>query len=456
MKRNSIITLIYLVVNVGIGYAQQHDTKEVWIGEGVPAVEIGGFLDDSTIYKLSDFYVGKDLLLIDFWATWCSPCIDAFAKLGDIKQEYGNRIEVIAATYEERKKIERFFQRNPDKLEPDVRFLIGDTLLSELFPHRIIPHVVWIDGEGSVLAITDAGEVTRENIDAVINGDVSSLIMKQDVFDFDVSAHLPVGDDNFLFRSVLTKHRPGVNGIGRQEPFTGIVELEDDDDRPVKRFLQLNAPISHLYMYAAYGTRFLKMNTHMIKLEIQDSLRVVHPLDYEVSNSEQYRSLTHWRRENSYCYELIVPDAIPARLFYQYMMEDLNRYFPVYGTLEKRWEDCYVIVNKDAASKSLGSRGGKMEFIVDSKEMGNTGQVIDRIQNITMSRFVRYLNFENLGIPVVNETVNIAPVDLEIGMPLTRDALDMEKLGLKLSSQGFDVIKTKRFIDILVIRDKED
>jgi|GEM_PF-2408315 Thiol-disulfide isomerase and thioredoxins len=454
MKKYCIYTVLLMLAMAGQGYAQRQTEKPVSTGEQVPPVEIKGFLSDSSAYQVADLYNGKDLLLIDFWATWCSPCIKAFSKLAAIKRQFGERVEVVAATYESREKIERFFARNQDKFVPDVRFLVEDTLLSALFPHRVIPHVVWVNGKGELLATTDADEVTPENINAVINGSTDQLITKADAFDFDITDNLPVGDDNFLFRSVLTKYRPGVNGVGRTEPFTGIAALENDDERLVKRAVHLNTPISFLYMYAAYGGRFLKNNKHMIVLEISDSLHVVHPVSYKVSNSDAYRSLTHWRTENAYCYELNVAEPIPAPLFYQYMMEDLNRYFSVYGTVEKRWRDCYVIVNKDDYSKTLRSKGGQMDIIVDPKTKFSRVRVFERIQNMTMNRFVRFLNYENLGIPILNETVNTEPLDLEIGVPLTREALDMEKLRRKLLSQGFDIIKTKRLIDVLVIRDK--
>lgn len=454
MRKYCAFALFCIFTNVWFCHAQDGAVKPISIGDRVPMVELRGVLNDSATHQLADLYESRDLLIIDFWATWCTPCIKAFPKLGEIKTHFGNRVEVVAATYEQRDKIENFFERNPDKLAFGVKFIVGDTLLAALFPHRVIPHVVWIDGDGDVLATTDTEELTLENIELVLEGGADRLITKVDVFDFDITANMPVGDDNFLFRSVLTNYKPGVNGIGRTEPVMGITELDNHDDRKIKREIHLNTPIEFLYMYAAYGGRFLKMNKHMVELEIKDSVRVVHPMSYDVSNSDQYRSLSHWRQENSYCYELIVPQLTPAPEFYQYMMEDLNRYFNVYGSIEKRWRDCYVITNRNKESKHLFSSYSKTEAVVEPETKFTKAPVITRINHITMDKFVRLLNQNNLGLPIFNETVNKVPLDLEIGMPITRESLDMDRLRTKLLPQGFDIIRTKRLIDLLVIRDK--
>lgn len=34
---------------------------------------------------------GEELTIIDFWATWCKPCVSAIPKLNEIYQEYSDR-----------------------------------------------------------------------------------------------------------------------------------------------------------------------------------------------------------------------------------------------------------------------------------------------------------------------------------------------------------------------------
>lgn len=58
---------------------------------GLPApelVRLDAFLPNKSI-SLADLK-GK-VVLIDFWATWCGPCLDAFPKLNDLYAEYGDQ-----------------------------------------------------------------------------------------------------------------------------------------------------------------------------------------------------------------------------------------------------------------------------------------------------------------------------------------------------------------------------
>lgn len=54
------------------------------------------------------------VLLIDFWATWCAPCLAAMPELAKIQEDYRARgLVVISVTKEGAKVVEPFLQRTP-------------------------------------------------------------------------------------------------------------------------------------------------------------------------------------------------------------------------------------------------------------------------------------------------------------------------------------------------------
>lgn len=68
----------------------------------LPEVKVGDMMADATLpdlegnmHTLSD-YLGKDkYLLLDFWASWCGPCLAALPTVKAVSQEYENQLTVI-------------------------------------------------------------------------------------------------------------------------------------------------------------------------------------------------------------------------------------------------------------------------------------------------------------------------------------------------------------------------
>jgi thiol-disulfide isomerase/thioredoxin len=78
---------------------------------------IGHHLDDFTFTSLSDKkhhslaeYKGK-LVVVNFWATYCGPCLEEFPELIKLEKAYSGRIEVIVLSDEDPKQILRIVQK---------------------------------------------------------------------------------------------------------------------------------------------------------------------------------------------------------------------------------------------------------------------------------------------------------------------------------------------------------
>ena len=104
--RIGLLTMaMLLVIIAGIGCSNggsksdestinRHDLNEAQLRiQGV--LQRASFEDiEGNTVQISD-YEGK-VLLIDFWETWCSPCLMVFPAMDSLRAEYGDRFEVMA------------------------------------------------------------------------------------------------------------------------------------------------------------------------------------------------------------------------------------------------------------------------------------------------------------------------------------------------------------------------
>jgi thiol-disulfide isomerase/thioredoxin len=95
MKR--YIILIYCVILVTTNYAQPQQLRSLVVGDIVPDIEISNMINNSSAtQKLFDFK--SDLLIIDFWATWCGPCVASFPKLEFLQKKFGEKLRILSVT----------------------------------------------------------------------------------------------------------------------------------------------------------------------------------------------------------------------------------------------------------------------------------------------------------------------------------------------------------------------
>ena len=59
------------------------------IGDVAPLFE-GKFYMEEADFQLAD-YVGKNVIIVDFWYTHCPPCVKAIPALSDLQKEYGDK-----------------------------------------------------------------------------------------------------------------------------------------------------------------------------------------------------------------------------------------------------------------------------------------------------------------------------------------------------------------------------
>lgn len=95
---------------------------------------------------------GKTVYIVEFWATWCSPCRQTIPYLHRLYQQYKDRgVMLLSLTREDRDTVENFAKELPDLTYPVGIDETGATHESYLAGVEGIPYAFLINAEGMVV-----------------------------------------------------------------------------------------------------------------------------------------------------------------------------------------------------------------------------------------------------------------------------------------------------------------
>ncbi len=394
MKNNLFVLLLLSAVSV---FGQ-----EIQIGGKVPAFQVELVDEDQSVFSFEGA-AGK-AVLIDFWASWCSPCVAGMPHLEALQQKFEGRLQVISASEEKYERISRFQNKRP------YQFLFArDTgSLRALFPYQVIPHSVLIAPDGKLVAITSPEHITDQVIEQVLAGQQISLPIKKDHFDFDPAHEYFDFDAEVQQVFQLQPYMSGIPAFSR---------TYTDGPFKQRRMTIFNLNVAGLYRKA------YQVSSYRLMYEFDEAM-----IDWEDKN-------------NRFCLNIIAQS--PEQL-YPYMKEQLSQHTDVLAKPSTREIDVLVIKRAEGGIKAKSV-----------EEKGLTQARGDGFKNegATMAEFCDYLEgFGIVGMAVVDETGD----DGLYAIDFSFDPENAQSFKEAMTKLGLTYEKGVRKTEVLVLAMKEN
>lgn len=148
-----------------------NNIKPIGVNEQMYIPELTGLTADSSVFKLSD-YQGK-YILIEFWGTWCSPCVELIPELKKLKEKYHDEnFEIVSIAYDNSIDIVREFIEDKEMNWVNVfdnRNTVEGNSLVDLLKISGFPTSFLVDPEGKILFRSNSLDKIEEYLEKNIN-----------------------------------------------------------------------------------------------------------------------------------------------------------------------------------------------------------------------------------------------------------------------------------------------
>lgn len=153
--------------------------KQIAVGDKAPEIYVSDYIENIP----SDKSVTGKYILLEFWTTWCAPCLGAVPHLNNLKEKYNERQDIVflSMTYEEPEKVMRTLKRVPFKtcVVTDQTKATLKNFGVEIDNSITVPRTILIDNKGIVKWIGNPYHLT----DSIFNGFVNDKYNQQPIIE---------------------------------------------------------------------------------------------------------------------------------------------------------------------------------------------------------------------------------------------------------------------------------
>ncbi len=161
------LMVIGLTSLLGVAFAQEQRVS-LGLGEPAPPIKAEEIFQTSSNEKADLESLKGKVVVLDFWATWCGPCVAAIPHLNGLVSTFRDKpVQFLFLTDEERWRVKRFL-----KIRPIAGWIGLNPSRStfQRFGVEGLPRTIVIDHQGRIAADIGPEDLNENLIEDVLNG----------------------------------------------------------------------------------------------------------------------------------------------------------------------------------------------------------------------------------------------------------------------------------------------
>lgn len=322
------------------------------IGDKLPDLQFLHLINTKST-TISLHQLNNQLVLLEFWSSRCTACVASMVKLSALQEKFKDRLQVILVTVDSHTMVQEFFRKKPHLKQLGLPVSCNDQKLKNVFPHKAVPHVIWINHKKEIVAITASDQVTEQNIQQLLNGNQLKLPLKWEYMEYTpdspLFSTLAIQEKQVKFSTLLTGPVPEIP--------SGIALVKNENRRKV---VARNATLRS-----------------MLAFTYRQSLSIPF-FEYKQRITSNLDSLM----QQEFCFEVVVPPNYSEQELLQTMRRNLEHILNFTSIIEKQKLQCYIIRPSDSSSHQSKST---------HSEIRETEEYIELI-NSTVKNATGYIN----------------------------------------------------------------
>lgn len=143
------------------------------VGDRPPEIHFDKLLPEQPVANASFQALAGKAVVLEYWATWCAPCVEEIPHLNELAQKFKDRpIVFLSVTDEEPEVVEGFLKKR------SISGLVGIAHTAspwKLYDVEGVPRTVLVDAAGKVAGVTSPSSLSESALEDLLAGRPLSL-----------------------------------------------------------------------------------------------------------------------------------------------------------------------------------------------------------------------------------------------------------------------------------------